>query len=130
MASVDATEINPFVGPMLKARRNAMRAFAGLVTLTVIVAVVDKYPIVAGWAAILAVAALCTILVWGCIVTWYYLYRAAREEAGPRYAVSHLLLSVLLTFVALPVLFGVFFVPMLVCGDIERRRRASSEETA
>ena len=123
MATVDATEINPFVGPMLKARRKVMRAFAGLLAFGAIVGVMAKYPVITEWAVILAVVALCTIIVWGCIVTWYYLYRAARQEAGSKYAVSHLVLSVLLTFL------GAILVPMLVIGDIERRHQASSEET-
>jgi hypothetical protein len=70
-------------------------------------------------APALAFAALAAIFVIfaGAPFVWYYTFCVSLNEAGPKYAIGHLLLCIALTPVALT---GTVFIPLLVYYDIER----------
>ena len=53
----------------------------------------------------------------GSIACWYYMFRAVTHLHGPISAVGHVLVSVILTPVALT---GIILIPLLVRGDAER----------
>jgi hypothetical protein len=57
------------------------------------------------------------IILGGSAFVWYYLYRVGLNEAGPKYAIGHLLVCVALTPV---LLIGIVFLPLLVSYDVER----------
>jgi hypothetical protein len=84
--------------------------------------------LVPGMDYILGIATRITLLVIFAAspLVWYYTFRVGLNEAGPRYAIGHLLLCMALTPICLA---GIFFIPLLVFYDVERWTESGDRAT-
>lgn len=112
---------------MFRARRLVLQAGAASVFLLTVLWLKESKPFlpqdVEAVFTVMFQAALLVAL-GGSLFTCYYLFLVSLREAGPKYALGHVLVCLALTPVAL---LGAILLPLLVHNDIERWRQREEE---
>ena len=122
---MNKTEIDHFLSRMFKWRRITLRAGAVFVVLMIGMFFLEvySYRLSSQWQLILLMPLWISILLTflfilaGTLVTCYYVFKVGIRLVGPKYAVGHFLICLVLANL---LLIGIILIPLLVRADVER----------
>jgi hypothetical protein len=126
-ASNNMAATDLLLSSMFFARRVVLWA-GGILVLVLVVAEVDRQHVILaeGGQFLLVILAWIAMVVvaLGSLVTFCFVFVAPLREMGLKYAISHLILCILLSIVGL---LGIILVPLLVSWEIERVRATGDQ---